>query len=281
MKWGTGGINIDGCRVGEREREQFSGEKKPKSESGANTYGDYDYRKSEIPLPQGRFPANVILSHHPDCILKGTKEIDSNSHYPEMDVQGYGKNMGGKTDYIKEGERVKKEIVEDYDCHPDCPFNFFPHSTSGEMDSISQGKNHGIYGKFNGKQVTAKKSEGSAARFFYSPKPSQSERNAGCDNLELGQAPASARSTPAEGRENALGKPRRNHHPTVKSLSLMSYLIKMITPPNGIVLDCFAGSGTTLIAAKKLDFDYIGIEQNPDYIKIAERRIHDEIGLFA
>lgn len=65
----------------------------------------------------------------------------------------------------------------------------------------------------------------------------------------------------------------RNDHPTVKSVSLCEYLIKIITPKGGIVLDPFAGSGSTLIAAKKDGYNYIGIEKEEEYIKIAEARI--------
>jgi DNA modification methylase len=64
-----------------------------------------------------------------------------------------------------------------------------------------------------------------------------------------------------------------NNHPTVKPIKLMEYLIKLVTPPNGIVLDPFMGSGTTCVAAKSLGFQFIGIELNEDYFKIADIRI--------
>ena len=121
----------------------------------------------------------------------------------------------------------------------------FPYSTSGAMDSISQGKNYGIYGKYNGKHVTAVKSEGSASRFFYSAKASKSERGEG------------------------------NNHPTVKPVSLMRYLCRLITPPKGIVLDPFMGSGSTGIGAKLEDFSFIGIEKEKDYCEIAKARIKE------
>ncbi len=65
----------------------------------------------------------------------------------------------------------------------------------------------------------------------------------------------------------------KNNHPTVKPLSLMKYLITLVTPPSGIVLDPFLGSGTTLVAAKELGFSGRGIENDPEYFKIAEARI--------
>ena len=64
-----------------------------------------------------------------------------------------------------------------------------------------------------------------------------------------------------------------NFHATVKPIKLMEYLIKLITQPNGVVLDPFMGSGTTGVAAKKLGFRFIGMEKEPEYLAIAEARI--------
>ena len=65
----------------------------------------------------------------------------------------------------------------------------------------------------------------------------------------------------------------QNCHPTVKPIALMSYLIRLVTPPGGIVLDPFAGSGSTLIAAQQEGFNGVGCELNPEYIEIARARI--------
>lgn len=75
-----------------------------------------------------------------------------------------------------------------------------------------------------------------------------------------------------------------NIHPTVKPIALMRYLCRLITPPGGTILDPFTGSGTTLCAAVLEGFDYVGCEQEPEYIAIAERRVayfneHGEAGL--
>jgi len=115
-----------------------------------------------------------------------------------------------------------------------------------------------------------------ADRFFYTAKASKAERNMGCEGLPFGEPPSSARSKPAEGRQNALGVPRRNHHPTVKPIALMKYLCRLITPPQGIVLDPFTGSGSTLVAAKQEGFNYIGFELEPEYIEIAKARLNYE-----
>jgi DNA modification methylase len=65
-----------------------------------------------------------------------------------------------------------------------------------------------------------------------------------------------------------------NFHSTVKPIKLMEYLIKLVTPVGGIVLDPFMGSGSTGVAAKNLGFEFIGIEMNEEYVEIAERRIN-------
>lgn len=68
----------------------------------------------------------------------------------------------------------------------------------------------------------------------------------------------------------------KNNHPTVKPVSLMEWLIKLITPENGIICDPFSGSGTTLVAAKKNNFNFIGFELNEEYIEIIEERLKDK-----
>lgn len=93
-------------------------------------------------------------------------------------------------------------------------------------------------------------STGSASRFFFTAKASSAERSEGM----------ATRST----------------HPTVKPVALMSWLVRMVTPPGGTVLDPFLGSGSTAVAAAGCGFDWIGIERDPEYVAIAEQRL----GLF-
>ena len=125
---------------------------------------------------------------------------------------------------------------------------------------------------------------GGASRFFYCAKASRAERNAGLEGMPLGEPPASARSKPAKGRQSALGKPRQNTHPTVKPLRLMEYLCKLtMTPTGGIVLDLFAGSGTTGMACVRTGRDYVLIEKDESYCEIANKRIaaaKEHYGLF-
>lgn len=120
-------------------------------------------------------------------------------------------------------------------------------------------------------------------RFFksivYQAKASKSERNRGCGGLEDIEQPKiyadgvwskkNMGNTPAVKR-----KPVKNNHPTVKPIALMEYLIEMVTPKGGIVLDPFAGSGTTGLACKNLNRNFILIEKEQEYCKIAEARIN-------
>lgn len=119
------------------------------------------------------------------------------------------------------------------------------------------------------------------SRFFYVAKPGKKERNAGLDGYTTkgrvfnGQ---SATPPPSEEIDGSVSnkfrsQPSPNFHPTVKPIALMRYLIKLITPPGGVVLDPFLGSGTTACAAVLEGFDYIGIEMTPEYADIAEARI--------
>ena len=91
---------------------------------------------------------------------------------------------------------------------------------------------------------------GTAARFFYCAKANKKERNAGLTS-----------------------EPKQNHHPTVKPVALMRYLVRLVTPPNGIVFDPFLGSGTTAVAAILEGFEWSGCEITPEYLPIIEGRV--------
>ena len=111
-------------------------------------------------------------------------------------------------------------------------------------------------------------------RFFYCAKPSQAEREAGLKGEKrivgmLGGAGEGA----ADSVSQRFTKVARNIHPTVKSIELMRYLVRLITPPKGIVLDCFLGSGSTGIAAKLENRFFIGIDQSKEYVELARQRI--------
>jgi site-specific DNA-methyltransferase (adenine-specific) len=125
----------------------------------------------------------------------------------------------------------------------------------------------------NGKIITA-----SASRFFYCAKASRAERNAGLEGMPIKQTVGGGgmNNTPDDvcGKYGSIKAPAQNHHPTVKPIELMRYLVRLTkTPTGGIVLDPFMGSGTTGIACELEGRDFIGIEREPEYIEIAEKRI--------
>lgn len=203
IKHGVGGINIDASRVGTQKRHP--GNYLSENSKGLTTgkYGLCD--PSQFDSNQGRFPANLVLSHSEHC----------------TEIQ----------------------------CEIECAIRM--------LDEQSN-------------------ETGGASRFFYCAKISTSERNAGLEDVKpkrsdyrLGDD--ESKNTIRERLHNTI--PKANHHPTVKSKKLMSYLIKLITPPNGTVLDPFMGSGSTGIAAKENGFKFIGIEKEADYFEIAEKRI--------
>ncbi len=112
----------------------------------------------------------------------------------------------------------------------------------------------------------------SVAKFFYVAKASASEKNANLDTEE---------TTVDDGRNIPIDNPfqrgktaRKNTHPTVKAIKLMEYLVKLVTPPGGTVLDMFMGSGSTGVAAQSLGFSFIGIEREAEYLAIAAARIN-------
>ena len=113
---------------------------------------------------------------------------------------------------------------------------------------------------------------GSAARFFYCAKTSKRDRNEGLDGFEVKRP--DTRSTTGMGTFDEKGvAAQTNHHPTVKPTTLMQYLVRLVTPPNGTVLDPFMGSGSTGKACAYEGFDFIGIDQSAEYVEIARARI--------
>ena len=128
-------------------------------------------------------------------------------------------------------------------------------------------------------------SKGGASRFYYCAKPSRSERNAGCEGLEAkhgshvtGRRPGSPGAI-ASAYAGCTETPRQNHHPTVKPVALMRWLVRLICPPGGLVLDPFMGSGTTGVACMQEGREFIGVECEPEYIAIAEARISHSLAL--
>ena len=128
--------------------------------------------------------------------------------------------------------------------------------------------------------------EGGTSRFFYVAKASRDERERGCEDLPHKTA---GDATDRQDGSAGLNSPRagasrthgaRNHHPTVKPVALMRWLVRLVTPPGGLVLDPFAGSGTTGLACIKEQCRFLGIEREAEYVAIANARLHAEHARF-
>jgi hypothetical protein len=132
-------------------------------------------------------------------------------------------------------------------------------------------------GKFNGVEDSPFYGDsGGASRFFYVAKASKRDRNEGLEELEAvrtGAMQATADGSMLTGSGNKRTTARQNFHPTVKPTALMRYLIKLVTPPGGTVLDPFTGSGSTGKAALLDGFDFVGVELTEEYLPIIEGRL--------
>lgn len=229
LQFGTGGMNIDGCRV-----EIIGDRRSPCGSDGVvhrttgNAYGEH--KKSEgFDLTQGRFPANFIHD--------GSDEVVS--LFPG-----------------KAGASAPVKGTED------------SQASTGNVT----GQRERVPGVFHA-------DSGSAARFFYCAKASKSDRDEGV----LLATTTAAEMTYREPDTDGLNSPRagagrtsgaRNNHPTVKPTALMQWLIRLVTPPGGKVLDPFTGSGSTGKACAIEGFDFIGFEMDPHYCEIAKQRIN-------
>ena len=145
------------------------------------------------------------------------------------------------------------------------------------LNGGSSGDGHGGLGGWGMKSACTsgyQDVEVSAARFFYCAKASRSDRNEGLDGFEQKRGGAEQfDSRWKEGTGEMRQPTRANIHPTVKPTDLMAYLVRLVTPPGGVVLDPFMGSGSTGKAAMREGFDFIGCELDDGYIEIARARI--------
>lgn len=204
LKWGTGALNIDACRV--PTSDKLGGGMRA---GGAEGVWDRPFMHDE--QAQAAFVerkrANVAKSE----------------------------NLG----------RFPANVVHD---GSQMVLDLFPDSKGQQARVLgsepSRTGDNGIYGHYGQRNEFAPRGDsGSAARFFYCAKASKKDRGEG------------------------------NSHPTVKPTALMEWLVKLVTPMGGVVLDPFAGSGTTLVACERLGFDSIGIEREAEYVEIIRRRL--------
>jgi site-specific DNA-methyltransferase (adenine-specific) len=156
----------------------------------------------------------------------------------------------------------------------------FP-DTKGKIGMRQQASTRGLYEggtSFGDTKISDGISDsGSAARFFYCAKANKRDRNEGCDEFQERQVVTFATANGTSGKPSSISEGRdtknRNHHPTVKPTDLMQYLCRLITPPNGTILDPFLGSGSTGKAAMYEGFNFVGIELTEEYLPIAKARI--------
>lgn len=220
--YGTGALNIDGCRVG-----VVSGLQRPERRGKGQTGGWADYTQQigmyGTPDGFGRFPANLIHD--------GSDEV----------LELFPDSKGGAYP-AKRGQAVNTAFASGQE-------------TEGGFRKMGD--------------------DGSAARFFYCAKANKKDRNEGLDDFAP-KRDADRIATDGVGGENPRNRTNTakvNHHPTVKPTTLMRYLIRLVTPPDGTVLDPFTGSGSTGKAAILEGFRFVGIEQDADYVRIADARI--------
>jgi site-specific DNA-methyltransferase (adenine-specific) len=279
LKWGTGGINIDGCRVG---TELISHGTSKMDIRGK--LGDFHTRpriEVEDHITEGRFPANIILECCCDEVIKGekgertTKETNINN----KDANWF-RNAGGDKE-----ERWSFNDKGDIHTNPMCPCYMMDEQSGVSKSSptpshIRKGnvvgdkrtsKSAGMFGDGNMLYGSNHNDKGGSSRFFYQAKVSKAERNMGLDGFEEKQVFGDEGGTYQGLSDSKI--PSKNHHATVKPVNLMAYLCRLVTPPNGIVLDPFMGSGSTGIAAQLEGFRFVGMELDEDYFKIAEARI--------
>jgi DNA modification methylase len=160
-------------------------------------------------------------------------------------ASGFAPGDDGKMDYSKPEQKDDNELGR-------FPANLF-HDNSEEV-----------------RECFPNESERFFKSIIYQAKASKSERNKGCEEID---AQVRVRQGLAGEKKDTVSS---NFHPTVKPIALMEYLIKMVTPKGGVVLDPFMGSGTTGVACKKNGFEFVGIEMEEDYIKIANARIKSQ-----
>lgn len=225
QKWGTGAVNVDGCRV--VTSDNLSGGAYAKTGTERNDgWGMQRAGAGEYRQPRGRWPANIIHDGSDEVVGLFPQTGPSN---PAPRKRGSAAHEGGWR--------------------------------TGQEDTPMHGDS------------------GSAARFFYCAKASSSEREAGLEGMPE-RAITINEPHNSKSLEERYQMKAKNHHPTVKPVALMRYLCRLITPPKGLILDPFCGSGTTGIAAKAEGFGFIGIDNNQEYCQIAEMRISGSNSLF-
>ena len=243
----VGGLNIDDCRVPLTNDKDVSNYKfnmdanNRMSQNDKDTHhrfeGGWKVMKGDREIPDGRFPANVILTY---------------------DDENYDEVCGG---FPNSGSGNNKE-----------PYNYAGKEYDNKETSMFNGDKPQSPSNYN--------DNGSASRYFYCAKASRRDRDEGLEDFELvTRSDRNPELETANNQFNRSGIPRKNFHPTCKPVDLMKYLVRLVTPKGGTVLDCFNGSGSTGKAVMSENYDrnsnykYIGVELTEEYLPIAKSRI--------
>ncbi len=268
LEFRTGGINVGGCRLEPGDGGDRSGEASAEKVY-TNGIGGAD-KFTLLPGPRGahaagRWPANVVLSHLEGCGQPG----ECHCSYDLLLSQAEAKQ------HI---ERCPYHGSEPAGCAPGCPVAALDAQTgelkSGFLAAGTEREGIGYRGRLGNRvQNDTHAAAGAASRFFYCAKTSRAERNAGLEGFEEKDPQERGSTSKHSEKAGSLSGPRANHHPTVKPINLMRWLVRLVTPPGGLILDPFLGSGSTGCAAVLEGFDFIGIEREAEYAAIAEARI--------
>ena len=300
LQYGVGGLNIDGTRVTVDDIDDYAfnmaGNERVKAKEEGELTGMYEggWKVDKTPkeLPQGRWPANVIL----ECTCENPKvvsdkyDIRTYNDYKNT-FKSYEENDKDKGEYEIKDVETTKVIHTD----PNCPCYILDKQSGKSKSTATTGHNRknntvgdnrtpkaaGLYGDGSWIEGSKHNDEGGASRFFYCPKTSAREREEGLVGLQTkaNAHMATQNGTSGEaskGMERFKTQPKQNFHPTVKPTELMKYLIRLVTPKDGIVLDPFMGSGSTGKAAMQEGMWFVGIEREREYFEIAKQRIEYE-----
>lgn len=290
LEWGTGGINIDGCRIGYEDTPNPATNPKYRKEQnykmpekGQESKGAVSFTSSNNEVnTQGRFPANFIIECTCENPIEGDKgeiKYSSGSRDSVNLTHEWGYKDIQRTNYTDTG------VIH---TDPNCPCRILDEQSGnikgGKPMPPFQGKPKNDINFTSGvKEINriGYNDSGGASRFFYCPKAQKKDRNEGLEHLEKKQNIFNGKSDkPSKDMKGVEKKfttqPKSNFHPTVKPTDLMTYLVRLVTPKGGLVLDPFMGSGSTGKAAVREGFDFIGIEREDEYMEIAKTRIEHE-----
>jgi len=297
---GTGAMNVDACRVSTNWDEPDRPESWKRSGHTANAEAD----KIAAPPGQGiqlheggRWTANFIGTHAPECRCLGYRDTRGPSINRFTDgAHPFGDAKGEAFETI-EGV-PEAQLV--YECAPWCPIRVLDEQSGQSASTVvtpsDESREFGITDfHLNGGSTEPRgyRDNGGASRFFntfewqleldnpfiYLAKPSTLERELGCEKLPKKSAGkmtgdreenSAALDCPRTGAGRGGG--RHNWHPTLKSIALMTFLIKLVTPVGGVTLSRFLGSGTDVCAGVLAGYRCIGIERDPDFVTIAKAR---------